>query len=207
MAKRDGSCSSIDTVLESTVMLLSPAKLAGRRGQLLFNPQAQFPLARRLRSAEGAALGEVFSFVSGLYFRGKASYARQFARTHNGLPPALVISAGGGLCELDQLVTLERLRGWASVAIHEDNPHFTAPLYRHATELLERHDAATRFVLLGSVASNKYAVPLLDIFGDRLLFPREFAGRGDMSRGALLLRAVREQLELDYEPLTDSRSA
>src|SRR5688500_9851724 len=168
---------SIETALESTVMLLSPAKLGGRRGQLLFNPQAEFPLAGQLRSAEGAALGEVFSFISGLYFRGKASYARHFARTRNGSPAALVISAGGGLCELAQPGTLDRLRGWAAVAIHEDNPHFTAPLYRHATALLERHDAATRFVLLGSVASNKYALPLLDIFGDRLLFPREFAGR------------------------------
>ena len=195
-----------DTALaESTVMLLSPAKLSGKRGRLLFNPQAEFPLAKRLRSQEGAALAEVFSFVSGLYFRGKANYAAEFARAPAGLPAALVISAGGGLCLLDERVTLERLRGWAEVAIHEDNPHFTAPLFRHASALLEAHDATTRFVLLGSVATHKYVAPLLEIFGERLLFPRDFAGRGDMSRGSLLLRAVREKRELDYAPVSEAK--
>ena len=47
----------------------------------------------------------------------------------------------------------------------------------------------TQFVLLGSVATDKYVGPLLDVFGDRLYFPATFAGRGDMSRGGLLLRA------------------
>jgi hypothetical protein len=84
------------------------------------------------------------------------------------------------------------------VVVHEDNPHFTAPLLRHASELLEAHDAATRFVLLGSIATNKYVEPLREVFGARLLFPIEFEGRGDMSRGSLLLRAAREKRELAY---------
>jgi hypothetical protein len=184
------------------VMLLSPAKLNGKRGRMLFNPEAEFSVARELRSSVGAPLADVFSFVSGLYFRGKVGYAREFARTSNGLPAALVISAGGGLCTLDERVTLERLRGWAAVSIHEGNPHFTAPLYRHATALLDAHEPTTRFLLLGSVASNKYVVPLLEIFGERLLYPSAFAGRGDMSRGALMLRAVRDHRELEYEPVT-----
>jgi hypothetical protein len=185
-------------------MLLSPARLDGERGRVLMNPDADFPLAKALRSTEGAALGSVFSFVSGLYFRGKASYAREFARTRNGLPSALVMTAGGGLCSLDEPVTLDRLRGWARVSVHEDNPHFTAPLFRHASELLDAHGESARFVLLGSVASKKYVVPLLEVFGERLLFPRDFAGRGDMSRGSLLLRAVRESRELDYVPVADA---
>ena len=47
-------------------------------------------------------------------------------------------------------------------------------------------------VLLGSVASPKYVDVLTDIFGHRLRFPIEFVGRGDMSRGGLLLRQVQE---------------
>lgn len=191
---------------EALVMLLSPAKLSGKRGRMLFDPEAEFSVARELRSPAGAPLAEVFSFVSGLYFRGKAGYAREFARTNNGLPASWVISAGGGLCTLDERVTLERLRGWAEVSIHEENPHFTAPLYRHAAALLEAHEPSTRFVLLGSVASDKYVVPLLEIFGEQLLYPKEFAGRGDMSRGSLMLRAVSEQRELDYEPVMSARS-
>jgi hypothetical protein len=195
------SCSNIETELGSTVMLLSPAKLSGQRGRMLLNPEASFPLAVQLRSPEGAPLGSVFSFVSGLYFRGKESYAREFARSAAGLPAAYVITAGGGLCLLDERISLERLRGWATVSIHEDNPHFTVPLFRHASGLLDAHPQATRFVLLGSIATNKYLTPLLEVFGERLFFPSEFAGRGDMSRGSLMLRAVREKRELEYRPI------
>jgi hypothetical protein len=187
-------------------MLLSPAKLAGQRGRLLIDPEADLPLAQKLRSAEGAPLGAVFSFVSGLYFRGKAAYAHEFARTRNGLPAALVMTAGGGLVPLDEAVTRDRLSGWANVAIHEDNPHFTAPLFRHACGLLDAHDEDTRFVLLGSVATHKYVAPLLEVFGARLLFPNEFVGRGDMSRGSLLLRAVRDKSELSYAPVAETRA-
>jgi hypothetical protein len=182
----------------ATIFLLSPATLGGQRGRMLMNPVAAFPLARQLRQAEGATLADAFSFVSGLYFRGKVTYARRFGRAPDGRPAALVMTAGGGLCPLDERITLERLRRWATVSIHDANPHFTAPMIRHACELLESHDERARFVLLGSVATRKYVAPLLDVFGDRLLFPGDFAGRGDMSRGALLLRAVREDRELAY---------
>jgi hypothetical protein len=56
-------------------------------------------------------------------------------------------------------------------------------------------------VLLGSVATPKYRETLTAAFGDRAFFPADFVGRGDMSRGALLLRAVRENRELPYAPL------
>ena len=193
--------SIIEATQTPTVLLLSPANLSGRRGEMILNPKAEFAVARELRSAAGAPIGEVFSFVSGLYFRGKASYARAFARAPAGQPAAFVISAGGGLCALDERIHCERLRDWAKVSVHEKNPHFTAPLQRHAGALLDARGADTRFVLLGSVASKKYVEPLLEVFAERLLFPAEFAGLGDMSRGALLLRAVRDQRELEYTPV------
>src|SRR4051812_33393202 len=65
------------------VFLLSPARLDGPRARLLFQPVTMFPVAQQLRSAEGAPIGTVFSFVSGLYFRCKLAYAEAFAR-----PPA-----------------------------------------------------------------------------------------------------------------------
>src|SRR6187551_2543337 len=129
------------------IFLLSPANLGGQRGAMLFDPSAQFPLARELRSSQGAELGELFSFVSSLYFRGKLAYARAFGRAPVGLEAAYVISAGGGLCRPEDRFTLERLQGWAKVAIHRDNPHYTAPLIRHANALLEHSAPGTRFVL------------------------------------------------------------
>ncbi|HET9929844.1 MAG TPA: hypothetical protein VFQ35_04120 [Polyangiaceae bacterium] len=189
------------------VMLLSPVRLSGARGRLLLDGTSEASLARQLRSAEGAPLGEVFSFVSGLYFRGKASYASRFAHASGAPAAAFVMCAGAGLCRLEERVDLERLRGWARVSIREDNPHFTAPLYRHASELLAQHDESARFVLLGSVATNKYVTPLLDVFGERLWFPREFLGRGDMSRGSLLLRAVKDGRELEYRTVQSLVSA
>jgi hypothetical protein len=56
-------------------------------------------------------------------------------------------------------------------------------------------------VLLGSIASAKYVDVLEPVFRSRLLFPSEFVGRGDMSRGGLLLRCVRAGLELTYGPV------
>ncbi len=144
----------------------------------------------------------MFAFVSGLYFRGKMTYARAFGHSENGAPSALVMTAGGGLCTLDEPLTLARLGRWNAVDIHQENPHFTAPLLRHASVLLEAHSERARFILLGSIASNKYVAPLLEVFGARLLFPAEFTGLGDMSRGSLLLRAARESQELEYAPVT-----
>jgi hypothetical protein len=194
-------------VTSSTIFLLSPANLSGKRGQMLLKASAEFELSRALRSPDGAPLGKTFSFVSGLYFRGKAEYARRFGRALAGGPSAFVMTAGGGLCSLDETVTKARLESWQRVAVSEHNPHFTAPLQRHACELLDAHDSSARFVLLGSVASRKYVSPLLEVLGARLLYPRRFAGLGDMSRGSLLLRAAADGIELDYEPLTGATHA
>lgn len=183
----------------ATLFLVSPANLSGKRGKLLFNPGAKFELAVRVRSPSGAPLGEVFSFVSGLYFRGKLTYARKFGQ-------AFVMTAGGGLMDPEEPVTLARLQGWQQVSVSEHNPHFTAPLVRQVCELADRHDQAARFVLLGSVASRKYVSPLLEALGPRLLFPTRFAGLGDMSRGSLLLKAASDERELDYSPVATPRS-
>jgi hypothetical protein len=70
-------------------------------------------------------------------------------------------------------------------------------LVRDVARLAGHRDA--EFVLLGSVATGKYVDVLLEVVGERLLFPTAFIGRGDMSRGALLLRAARDGRELAYE--------
>jgi hypothetical protein len=155
----------------------------------------------QMRSADGAPLRAVFSFISSLYFRGKAAYAAAFGRAPAELEPALVISPSEGLVSVDTALTLERAQRWAAVDIDENNDAFTAPLVRHAQELELGYGATTRFVLLGSVASNKYVRPLTRVFGDHLLFPPSFVGRGDMSRGSLMLRAAREGSELAYAPV------
>ena len=183
------------------MFIISPANLGGERARLLFREGAASELARRVRTADGAPLGEVFTFISSLYFRGKVTYASAFGRPPAGIDGALIITPGEGLLPPHEPMTLERMHAWATVDIDDDNDVFTQPLVA-AVEALERaHGATTRFVLLGSVASNKYVNPLTRVFGDHLLFPTEFIGRGDMSRGGLLLRAVRDAAELAYAPV------
>jgi hypothetical protein len=54
---------------------------------------------------------------------------------------------------------------------------------------------------LGSIATGKYVDLLLEVFDGRLLFPLEFVGRGDMSRGGLMLRCAADNIELEYAPV------
>jgi hypothetical protein len=176
------------------VFLLSPANSGGERAQLLCSPRAAFDLARRLRGPEGATLGEVFSFLSGLYFRGKLAYAQAF-----GLP--LVITPNAGLRPADHRVTLAALRAAARVDIHAANPRYRRPLLASARMVAETLGPEVPVTLLGSIASGKYVDVLLEVFGERLTFPATFVGRGDMSRGGLLLRCVRAGAELDYVPV------
>ena len=186
---------------QRTIFLLSPASLGGERARILLREAAAFPLARRLRSPDGAPVGEVFAFLSGLYFRGKATYARAFARPPSGAAGVLVITAGGGLVGLDQPVDAARLRAMARVPIDQHEQRYLEPLLRDAAELERRCGPRCRVVLLGSVATGKYVEPLQAVFGGRLLFPTAFVGRGDMSRGGLLLRCADAGLELDYAPI------
>jgi hypothetical protein len=183
------------------VFLLSPASCAGERARLVFNGRAQFPLAVRLRSPEGATLGDVFSFLSGLYFRGKLAYARAFAAPPPGVPGVLVITPNEGLLTSEELVTVDRLRRFARVSIDASEPRYRRPLARQARALAAALGSECEVVLLGSIATGKYVDILGKAFGDRLRFPGEFVGRGDMSRGGLLLRCAREGRELAYRPV------
>jgi hypothetical protein len=185
------------------IFLLSPAHCGGQRARLALRDEARFDLARRLRSGEGAPLGEVFSFLSGLYFRGKLAYASAFARAIPGRAGVLVITPCEGLRPPDLRVGVSHLRRYAEVDIASDDPRYREPLLRDARALLASLEGLPTWdvVLLGSVASSKYVDLLTDVFGDRLLFPTEFVGRGDMSRGGLLLRSVSEGRELDCRPL------
>jgi hypothetical protein len=182
------------------IFLLSPASCTGERARVLFREEARFDLAVRLREG-GAPLGEVFAFLSGLYFRGKLTYARAFSRPPADLPGELVITPDRGLLSADLPVDLEVLKRFADVDIHPDNRRYIGPLEHDARRLWRRAGRETEVVLLGSVATGKYVDLLVEIFGDRLLFPPDFVGRGDMSRGGLLLRGAREGSELAYAPV------
>jgi hypothetical protein len=190
--------------LPPRIFLLSPASSAGERARLVFNPTAQFPLAQALRTREGAPLGEVFTFLSGLYFRGKLGYARAFARPPVGVPGVVVITPSEGLVSPESPVNLPRLRQWAGVPIDAGEPRYRGPLMRDARLIDDAAGARCEVVLLGSIASGKYVDVLLEVFGTRLVFPSAFVGRGDMSRGGLMLRCVDEGRELDYVPVATS---
>ena len=167
---------------------------------MILRDGAEFDMAVRLRR-EGLPLGEIFSFISGLYFRGKLAYVRAFATSEDGHPGAFVITAGGGLIAPETLLTIAELRAIASVPIAVNEARYRVPLERDARRLLSRIDTSCEVVLLGSIATPKYVEPLLEIFGERLMFPAEFAGRGDMSRGGLMLRCARSGEQLTYVPV------
>ena len=186
------------------IFFLSPASSSGERARLVFNPHAGFPVAVALRTPEGAPLGEVFTFLSGLYFRGKLGYARAFARPPKGVPGVVVITPSEGLVSPQSPVTLDRLRAWAGVPIDAGDSRYRRPLERDARLIDEAAGPGCEVVLLGSIASGKYVDVLLKIFGERLLFPTAFVGRGDMSRGGLLLRCTDEGRELEYGPVATS---
>ena len=172
---------------------------------MVMSERATFPLAARLRSVEGASIGDVFSFLSGLYFRGKVTYARAFARPPDRESPisgagVFVITPTAGLRSADTLVTVDALKAFATVDVDAANPKYRRPLERSARAIAaDLGDCDV--VLLGSIASSKYVDVLQGIFGERLLFPADFVGRGDMSRGGLLLRSVSASRELDYIPV------
>jgi hypothetical protein len=181
--------------------LLSPARLDGERARLLFQPASAFPVATALRSKEGAALGDVFRFLSGLYFGGKLAYAEVFARPPRKYEGVLVITTNRGLLPASTRVSIDDLARFAETDIHHASPAFRAPLARDAAALARELGASGEAVLLGSIATSKYVVVLIEAFDERLLFPTEFVGRGDMSRGGLLLRAADAASELSYAPV------
>jgi len=179
------------------VFLLSPAHCGGRRATALLRPDATSPLALRLRAGT-LTLGEAFSFLSGLYFRGKLTYARAFADAEVPDRGSYVITPTRGLQAPDTVVSLELLQDFAATDIAAGDRRYREPLERDVRALAARLPSAFRVVLLGSIATNKYVDVLAPALGDRLYYPSSFVGRGDMSRGGLLLRSAASGLELDY---------
>src|SRR5690242_9482256 len=183
-------------IKKSRIFLLSPANAGGERAAMLLRERASFDLAARLRT-EGAPLGEVFAFISGLYFRGKLAYAQAFAAPPEGIPASFVITAGLGLIPPETKITMGHLHSIAAVPIDAGDARYRDPLERDCRAIDELAGPACEYILLGSVASAKYLEPLVGVFGERLLFPEEFVGRGDMSRGGLMLRCARAGAELN----------
>lgn len=182
------------------VFLLSPARCDGRRAKILLSEKASFELATRLRG-DGAPIGEVFAFLSGLYFRGKLTYAQAFGQRHDCRSASFVITTDRGLVSPETIVTRVDVERFSTVDIASGDDRYRSPLRDTALQLDAELRGSQPVVLLGSIATGKYADVLLDVFGDRLLFPIDFVGRGDMSRGGLLLRRAREGKELDYAPV------
>lgn len=185
------------------IFLLSPANASGIRAQMILSDQPRCALAVRLRD-EAVSLGEIFSFISGLYFRGKLAYAQKFADVSPGMTGSFVITSSGGLIPPETLLNLRQLRQISDGSIDAMNSRYRAPLDRDLRILSQAIGNGCEIVLLGSVATPKYVDPLLAVFGERLHFPAEFAGRGDMSRGGLMLRCVREVRPLSYVPVATS---
>jgi hypothetical protein len=181
--------------LTANVFLLSPAHCGGRRAALLRRPGSDMAQAARLR-AGALTIGEAFAFLSGLYFRGKMAYAAAFAAPE----AARVITPTRGLLPPSTIATVDVLEEFASVDVCEDNARYRSALERDAVELARSLPAGVRVVLLGSIATGKYVDVLQPIFG-RLWYPSAFVGRGDMSRGGLLLRSAAAGVELEYAPI------
>jgi len=181
----------------ATVFLLSPARCSGERAlQLVTSKRSE--LGKQLHGG-AATVGEVMAWLSALYFRGKLIYATRFG-TAQPLPSALVMAPGHGLRPADWQLTASDLRAMGKIDI--ETRGFVEPLRRDAEQLAQAYGADARVVLLGSIATGKYVDTLLDVFGERLLFPETFVGRGDMSRGGLMLRAARSGEELAYTPVS-----
>ncbi|HYZ72513.1 MAG TPA: hypothetical protein VE641_05500 [Chthoniobacterales bacterium] len=183
------------------IFLLSPANVAGKRARMLLNTGAGFDLARRLHTGGKVTLGEAFSFMSGLYFRGKLAYAQAFAHPPAGLSGAYVITTNQGLVPVETPVSAEELDSFSKDLIDAQNRSYSDPLVRTALTISAASSGDCPIVLLGSVASRKYTHHLLPIFGELLQFPLEFVGRGDMSRGGLLLRHAAANQMLEHVPV------
>ncbi len=187
----------------SRIFLLSPANLNGTRGQRALAAGGTGMIATRLRTDEGMSLGDLFVSISGLYFRGKLTYARRFAAPPDSAVDDLgihVITPNAGLRSPDTRVNVSAVQAFAREDIAADNPSYRRPLERSA-EAVARELGPCEVVLLGSIATPKYVDVLLDVFGDQLQFPIDFVGRGDMSRGGLLLRHAASGVELQYAPV------
>lgn len=187
------------------VFLLSPASTSGKRAELLFNTRARFALAQRLHDGEEVPVGEIFSFLSGLYFRGKLAYAERYARAGLTGDDVFIMTSNRGLVRPSSGITLQELKAFSATPIDLKNAEYRSTLENGIGVLVAgiRDDDAV--ILLGSIATGKYVDLLMPYLHDRLLFPAGFAGLGDMSRGSILLKSVQSGVELEYLSVKGSR--
>src|SRR2546423_7333727 len=188
----------MDDSARHRIFLLSPAYAGGERARMILSDRAEFELARKLRCKAGAPIAEVFTFLSGLYFRGKIAYATAFARPACGAPGIFIITPTRGLVDARTRIHLDDLREFATVNICETDSRYRLPIERDAQFLARKLPLESEFILLGSIATGKYVDVLLAAFRDRLRFPSDFIGRGDMSRGGLMFRCAADRQELPY---------
>lgn len=182
---------------QNKIFLLSPANASGVRARTLLGNNSASELAQRLRET-GATLGEIYKFLSTLYFRGKLEYAETFKNPPTGVPGIFVITPSAGLSLPGDLMNIENFRAISAGDIHPANNKYRLPLDRDLALLRERIHADTQIILLGSIATPKYLEPLLEVFKNQVVIPELFPGRGDMSRGSLLLRSAATASELRY---------
>jgi hypothetical protein len=190
----------------SRIFLLSPADCRGRRAHQVLSARSTHAVAVAMRSRPGAPLGDLFAFISALYFRGKLTYARRFAAPPDpgddeAAAGVHIITPTAGLRTPETRVTRTAFEAFAEGAVDSANPRYTRPLVASARALRAAVGPECEVVLLGSIASPKYVDVLTDVFGARLCFPIAFVGRGDMSRGGLLLRQAEVGTELEYVPV------
>lgn len=131
--------------------------------------------------------------MSGLYFRGKLTYARHFG----GEGPIFVITSNQGLVSVDMPLSGSEIQSFTGSAIDAGNDSYRRPLEIDLAAL--SRSTARSFVFLGSLSSPKYLKILSPFLQGRLYAPRLFRGMGDMQRGAVLLKSVRDNRELDYD--------
>ena len=194
-----GAKTADDLIGARRTFLLSPADATGKRAHKLIaaTSDKESDLVRRLRGG-GVELGEVFTSISTLYFRGQLAYAAAFSGPPTHLPSTLIIPSCGGLLEPKTLVTLADVTSLSQTRIRGDDSAFRDPLERDLRRLSEELGSDGRAIFLGSLATRKYVPLLLDVLGHRLYVPRLFLGAGNMRRGFLLLQSVCEGRELDY---------
>ena len=138
---------------------MSPANCSGTRAKQILSPNAEFALACELRSRRGAMLGDVFASVSGLYFRGKLTYAMRFAAPPERDNPIIgcgvhVITPNAGLRCPDTYVTGRALRAFATADVHQENVEYRRPLERVAVVVLSLYVLAALVgigIVLGAV--------------------------------------------------------
>lgn len=159
------------------------------------------------QSAEGVRIDQAMAFMSALYFRGKIAYAERFAQPGPAMEGSgiFIITPGYGLVPPDWRIDAERIKKLRKTPIDIRSRRYKKPLLEDAKTLADQLSSSALVILLGSVATGKYVDLLWPLFADRLRFPRRFAGIGDMSRGAMMLRAARSGEELEYVTLDFER--